>query len=82
MVNRWMGVGLFIAGFLSGVAVTGQRPEPVVSAQAGWQCRTWTLESTDNADPIGPWLGTAARVEIATAGLAIAGRYALVACRQ
>lgn len=82
MVNQWMGVGLFSAGVVLGVALTGQPQEPVVSAQAGWQCRSWTLESEESGDPIGPWLGSAAHVEIASAGLAIAGRYALVACKQ
>lgn len=92
MVNRWMGVGLFGAGLMMGVAMSGLQQDPVVSAQAGWQCRSWMLGdrtaaasdrvSTDAADVVGPWLGTAARVEIATTGLEIAGRYTLVACKS
>ncbi len=82
MVNRWMGVGLFSAGVVIGVALAGLRQEPVVSAQAGWQCRSWTLESKESADVVGPWLGAAARVEITAAGLSQAGRYTVVACRQ
>ena len=80
MVTQWIGVGLISVGVVIGVA--GQRSEPVVSAQAGWQCRSWTLESKESADVVGPWLGAAARVEIAAAGLSIAGRYTLVACKQ
>ena len=82
MVNRWMDVSLFTAGVVIGVVVAGLSREPVVSAQGGWQCRSWTLESTQTSDAVGPWLGTAARVEIATAGIEIGGRYALVACKQ
>ena len=82
MVNRWIGVGLLSAGVVIGVALAGLRQEPVVSAQAGWQCRSWTLDSKEGVDAIGPWLGTAARVEISAAGLSIAGRYTLVACKQ
>jgi hypothetical protein len=65
-----------------GVAPAGLRQEPVLSAKAGWQCRSWTLESTEGADAVGPWLGAAARVEIAAADLSTAGRYTLVACKQ
>jgi hypothetical protein len=65
-----------------GAALTGFRPEPVVSAQGGWQCRSWTVESKDSVDAVGPWLGTAARVELSTAGIEIGGRYAVVACKQ
>ena len=82
MVNRWMDVSLFSAGLVIGMAVAGLRLEPVVSAQGGWQCRSWTLESKESADVVEPWLGTSARVEIAAAGLSIAGRYTLVACKQ
>jgi hypothetical protein len=82
MVNRWMGVGLFSAGVVIGLAVAGLRQEPVVSAQAGWQCHSWILESKEGADVVGPWLGAASRVEIAAAGLSVAGRYTLVACKQ
>jgi hypothetical protein len=77
-----MVVGLVSAGVLIGDTLAGLRPEPVVSAQAGWQCRSWTLDSNESADAVGSWLGTAARVEISTAGLEAAGRYALVACKQ
>jgi hypothetical protein len=62
--------------------VVGGLREPVVSAQAGWQCRSFTLESKGSADAVGAWLGTAARVEISTAGIEINRQYALVACRQ
>ncbi|HEX6362567.1 MAG TPA: hypothetical protein VFZ93_06420 [Albitalea sp.] len=82
MINRWMGVGFFGAGVLIGVAAAGQRQELVLSAQEGWQCRSWTLESKERADPIGPWLATAARVEMTAASIEIGGRYALVACKQ
>ncbi len=82
MVNRWIDVGFFSAGVVIGVAVAGLRPEPVVSAQAGWQCRSFTRESKESADAIGTWLGAAARVEIAAAGLSVAERYVLVACKQ
>jgi hypothetical protein len=82
MVKQWIGVGFFTAGVVIGVAVTGLRQEPVVSAEAGWQCRSWTLESKEGADLIGPWLGAAARVEIAATGLSIGGRYTLVGCKQ
>jgi hypothetical protein len=82
MVNRWMGVGLFSTGVVIGVALAELPQELVLSAQAGWQCRSWTLESTEGADAVGPWLGAAARVEIAAADRSTAGRYTLVACKQ
>ena len=50
-------------------------PEPVVSAQDRWQCRSWTLEASNGVDAVAPWLGAAERVEISTAGLAVANRY-------
>ena len=82
MVNRLIGVGLLSAGVVTGVVLARLWPEPVVSAQGGWQCRSWTLESTDRADAVGTWLGAAHNVELSTAGVDIGGRYALVACKQ
>ena len=83
MVTQWIGVGFFSAGVVIGVAVTALRPEPVVSAQTtAWQCRSFTRESKESADTIGTWLGAAARVEIAAAGLSVAERYVLVACKK
>jgi hypothetical protein len=75
-------VGLLGAGVVIGVALAGLPQEPVVSAQAGWQCRSWMLESKESADVVGPWLGAAERVEISAAGLSIAGRYTVVACKR
>ena len=82
MRHRWLGVGLFTAGVVIGVVVAGLQQESAVSAQSGWQCRAWTMESKGGAEAVGPWLGTAARVEISTAGIEYNGRYALVACKQ
>jgi hypothetical protein len=81
MANRLMGVGLLSAGVVMGLALEGLRPEPVVSAQARWQCRSWTLEASNGVDAVAPWLGAAERVQISTAGLAVANRYILVACK-
>jgi hypothetical protein len=81
MVNRWIGVGLISTGVVIGAALAGLQQESVVSAQAGWQCRSWTLESNESADAIEPWLGAAARVEI-SASPSVAGHYILVACKQ
>jgi hypothetical protein len=82
MRNRWMVVGLFGAGVVTGGALAEWQLEHLVSAQAGWQCRSFTRESKESADPVGPWLGAAARVEIAAASLSVAERYVLVACKQ
>lgn len=84
MVNRWLDVSLVAAGVVIGVVVAGlaQWQGPVVSAQSEWHCRSWIQESKETADPVGPWLGTAARIEMAAAGLSVAGRYVLVACKQ
>ena len=82
MMNRLVGVGLVSAGLVIGVAMAELWQEPVVSAQAGWQCRSFTRESKESADAIGTWLGAAARVEITAAGLSVADRYVLVACKQ
>jgi len=82
MKTRWIVVGLFGAGVVTGGAVAEWQQEHILSAQARWQCRSWTLESKDGVDAIGPWLGTAERVEISTAGLDVAWRYVLVACKQ
>ena len=82
MKKRWVVAGLFGAGVVTGGAVAEWQLERIVSAQARWQCRSWTLESKDGVDAIGPWLGTAERIELSTAGLEVAGRYILVACRQ
>ena len=82
MKNRWMVVGLFGAGVVTGGAVAEWQLEHIVSAQARWQCRSWTLEASNGVDAVAPWLGTAERVEISTAGLDVANRYILVACKQ
>ncbi len=82
MVNRWMGAGLFTAGVVVGVAIASLRPEAVVGAQGSWQCRSWTLEAKDGVDAAGPWLAGAVQVEISTAGVEVAGRYVLVACKR
>ena len=81
MANRLIGLGLLSAGVVIGVALDVLRPEPVVSAQDRWQCRSWTLEASNGVDAVAPWLGAAERVEISTAGLAVANRYVLVACK-
>ena len=83
MVNRLIGVGLLSAGVVTGVVLARLWPESFVSAQGGvWQCRSWTLDSKEGADAVGPWLGTARNVELSTAGVEIGGRYALVACKR
>ena len=84
MVNRWLDVSLVAAGVVIGVVVASpvQWQGPVVSAQTAWQCRAWSQESKESADAVGPWLGTAARVEIAAAGLSVGGWHVLVACKQ
>ena len=82
MRNRLVGVGLFSAGILIGNAVTGPLPEPAVSAQGSWQCRSWTVQATEGAEAVGPWLGGAAQVEISTTTIEMNGRYVLVACKR
>jgi hypothetical protein len=82
MKKRWMVVGLFGAGVVTGGAIAEWQLEYIVSAQARWQCRQWTVEASQGVDAVAPWLGTAERVEISTAGLAVANRYVLVACKQ
>ena len=47
-----------------------------------WRWRGRTVAGACGVDAVGPWLGTAERVEISTAGLSIAGRYILVACKH
>ncbi|HET9385826.1 MAG TPA: hypothetical protein VFO67_11815 [Gemmatimonadales bacterium] len=78
MLTRWTGVGLLIAGIAIGLGVAGLREGPVVSAQ---DSPSWTPESTESVDAAAPWLGAAARLEITTTGVSIAGRYK-VACEQ
>ena len=82
MRNRWMAVGLFGAGVVTAGAVAEWQLEHIVSAQDRWQCRSWTLESSQGVDAVAPWLGSAERVELSTAGRDIANRYVLVACKQ
>ena len=82
MRNRWMAVGLFGAGVVTAGAVAEWQLEHIVSAQGGWQCRSWTLEASQGVDAIAPWLGTAERVQISTAGLDVANRVILVACKR
>ena len=82
MKNRWMVAGLFGAGVVTGGAVAEWQLEHILSAQARWKCRSWTLESSNGVDAVAPWLGSAERVQISTAGLDVANRYILVACKQ
>jgi hypothetical protein len=67
-------------------------PDSVVSAQSGWQCTSWTLQADVNArddrkkpedaTAIGTWLGQAKNVHLSSAGLDVAGRYSVLACKQ
>ena len=77
-----MAMALFGAGVVTAGAVAEWQLEHIVSAQSGWQCRSWTLEASQGVEALGPWLGTAERVEISTAGLDVANRFILVACKR
>jgi hypothetical protein len=77
-----MVAGLFGAGVVTGGAVAEWHLEYILSAQTRWQCRSWTQEASQGVDTLAPWLGAAERVEISTAGLDVANRYIVVACKQ
>lgn len=68
------------AGLLAGLLITGMR-SPVVLAQSGWACRSWTVEVNGNVAQLGTWLGAAKNVHLTSAGLSN-DRYTVTACKQ
>ena len=79
---RKMGISVvFGAGFLAGL-FTSHMLEREALAQSNWQCMSWTLDSSGNLGPLSNFLAGAKTVELTSAGLEIANRFALVACKQ
>jgi hypothetical protein len=74
---------VFLAGLVIGFFMAGYS-ETAVLAQRPWQCRSWEMDSkTDNAaGAIGTFLGSATNVQLASAGVSVGSRYAVVACRN
>ena len=57
-------------------------PVPVVEAQTGWQCNSWTLQKQDTATAIGTWLGQSSNVLLTSAGIDIANVTRVIACKK
>ena len=69
-----------LKGDLDGESMDGS--EFLQRRRRDWRCRGRTVAGACGVDAVGPWLGPAERAEISTAGLSIAGRYTLVACKH
>ena len=72
---------VFAAGFLAG-RFTSQLLEREVLAESNWQCMSWTLDSSGNLGSVSNFLAGAKTVELTSAGVDVANRFALVACKQ
>jgi hypothetical protein len=85
-MTRTMGAALLGTVLATGFVCSMLIPNLVVEAQAGWQCKSWTLQKLDQdpngAAPVGTWLGQAKNVEISAAGLSQSGLIGVVACKQ
>jgi hypothetical protein len=81
-MGRKFAVALVAVGMVIGFKAAQFVPESVVNAQTGWQCSRQVLTEKDDLSGVATWLGQARSVEISTAGLTVAGRYVLVACKQ
>ena len=72
---------VFAAGFLTG-RFTSELLEHEAFAQSNWQCMSWTLDSSGNLGSVSNFLAGAKTVELTSAGVDVANRFALVACKQ
>jgi hypothetical protein len=73
---------LLALGVTIGVSGNLFLPASVAEAQAGWQCRSWTLQKQEDASAVGTWLGQSRDVLMATAGLSQSGLSSIVACKR
>ena len=81
-MKRAMVASVFVAGLVVGYFMAGFS-ETTVLAQRPWQCKSWEMDSkTDNTGVIGTFLGSATNVQLAAAGVSVASRYAVIACRN
>ena len=81
-MTRTMGMAALVVGVALGFA-GAKFSEPVVMAQANWQCRSWLLLQGDkDVTSIGTWLGGARGAQMTSAGMSIAGIVRVVACKQ
>ena len=51
-------------------------------AQSNWQCMSWTLDSNGNLGAVSNFLAGAKTVELTSAGVSVANRFVMVACKQ
>ena len=87
-----VGAVLVLAGMAIGFTAVQLAPDWVVSAQSGWQCKSWTLhgdvpagddrKTPQDAAAIGMWLGQARNVQMSSNALDVAGRSNVVVCKQ
>jgi hypothetical protein len=71
----------FAAGLLAGLFAS-QLLEREALAQSNWQCMSWSLDSGGNVGAVSNFLAGAKTVELTSADVSVANRFALVACRQ
>jgi hypothetical protein len=81
-MGRTLGAVLVMVGVGIGFSAGRVLPDSVVSAQTGWQCKSWTLQKQEDAAAVGSWLGQARTVQMSSAGLSQSGLYNVVACKQ
>ena len=80
-MKRTVIVIVFAAALLADL-VAPRLLEREALAQTSRQCMSWTVESGGSLDDVATFLAGAKTVELTSAGLSIANRFALVACRQ
>lgn len=81
-MKRVMVAIVFVAGLVGGLFIA-RYSETTVLAQRPWTCKSFEMDSKqDTANSIGGFLGSASTVELTSAGLEVASRYIVVACRN
>jgi hypothetical protein len=80
-VRRTFGAVLVVAGMAIGFMAARMVPEPVVSAQTGWQYKSWTFQEGEDG-AVGTWLGQAMSVQLSSNGIDVAWHSHVVGCKQ
>jgi uncharacterized membrane protein YciS (DUF1049 family) len=81
-MNRTIVAIVFAAGLVAGYVIAGTT-QTSVQAQSAWECRSWeTNSNTDNTGEIETFLGSATNVQLTSAGVDVATRYVVTACKN
>ena len=72
---------IFAAGVLAGL-FGSHLLEREALAQSNWQCMSWSMDPGGNVAAVSNFLSGAKTVELTSADVSVANRFALIACKQ